>query len=642
MENPEESLDQARVLEREDRLDAALEIYAALAEAPGDHHAHPGFWVRLADLQRRLGEGPAAARSLSRSLDLFLDAGQRNNALAVAHRITRTDPSRTDALLRVAELASEQGYPGDARAAVVRFAERAPAEEVEQALLELWTGVRGSPGAAVDALREAMGEVAPDLHLPGAPPAAALPAPERVADPLPVEDDFAPEPLPGLSPAPGLQPTSLEEAGPDVVAPLEGLETTHADYAWEPAEPAAGMGLEPGSAAPAAEDREEIGAEPAGMEEDGEEDTLPLLGTLPEWEEPQAADPLDPPVGGEPPVEGGLPLLGTFPLEAELESVPAPDEAEAARAELLRDPSDLAEHRRLVQALREEGDAAALESALEDAADWMARAGEPAEAARLLAELAERRPLGPELAGRWVAAAERAGDRAVLVRATLALAAALDASDPDRSRAALRRVLELDPGNRQAGEALARLTPPPPPADHYVDLGALIFDPSEDDTRFQVDAEQPSGDEDRDFAEILQLFRQQVSERIDPEDAASHYDLGLAFKEMGLLDDAVAQLQIALRGGANPLATLEVLGECFLEKGEHSLAMRVLGRAADLRGASDLDLVGVHYLLGRCGELLDRPADAVAAYERVVAVDIGFRDATRRLEALRSGGGDAR
>ena len=137
-------------------------------------------------------------------------------------------------------------------------------------------------------------------------------------------------------------------------------------------------------------------------------------------------------------------------------------------------------------------------------------------------------------------------------------------------------------------------------APEYVDLGALILSEEIDlPTRVRVQAEQPSGDDARDLEEILGLFREKVAQKIDPKDAASHYDLGLAFKEMGLFPDAIAQLQAALRAGAPPLATLEVLGECFIESGDSELAARLLDRATCLQSAHEDDLVGVRRLLER-------------------------------------------
>ncbi|HEX6910473.1 MAG TPA: tetratricopeptide repeat protein, partial [Longimicrobium sp.] len=226
----------------------------------------------------------------------------------------------------------------------------------------------------------------------------------------------------------------------------------------------------------------------------------------------------------------------------------------------------------------------------------------------------------------------------------------------DKAAAVIRRVLGLDPHNVEARAAAAQIAPsaaappprppaPPPPAApaqpaaDYVDLGALILDEDkgEPTTRFVVEEKEPSGDEDKDFAEMLSHFRQKVAENIDVEDSASHYDLGVAFMEMGLIDEAIAEFQVALRGGANPLATLELLGQCFVEKEQFAVAGRVLDRAMRLQGVADGDLVGVLYLLGRVDEANGKPETALEFYERVVSVDIRFRDTSARIERLREG-----
>ncbi|HEU0079056.1 MAG TPA: tetratricopeptide repeat protein, partial [Longimicrobiaceae bacterium] len=171
----------------------------------------------------------------------------------------------------------------------------------------------------------------------------------------------------------------------------------------------------------------------------------------------------------------------------------------------------------------------------------------------------------------------------------------------------------------------------------YVDLGSLIMEdePTERTTRFVVEEEEPTGDEDRDFADMLAVFRQKVNENISAEDAASHYDLGLAFMEMGLVDEAIAEFQVALRAGASPLATLELLGRCFVDKGQFAVASRVLERALKIPGTGEPDVVGVVYQLGRCQEAMGNSAAAQEAYERVLAFDIRFRDTLARLDALR-------
>jgi tetratricopeptide (TPR) repeat protein len=175
------------------------------------------------------------------------------------------------------------------------------------------------------------------------------------------------------------------------------------------------------------------------------------------------------------------------------------------------------------------------------------------------------------------------------------------------------------------------LTPTADADDGFIDLAALLAEDREDTTRFRVEEAPPSGDEDHDFAELLSQFKAKLSAHLAPEDAASHYDLGLAFKEMGLVDEAIAEFQIALRNGHMRLKVFEELGQCFLQKGQYTIAEKVLRRALDLRHDDELELLGVYYYLGCAYDELERPEQARDAYERVLAMDINFRDAAERL-----------
>jgi tetratricopeptide (TPR) repeat protein len=157
-------------------------------------------------------------------------------------------------------------------------------------------------------------------------------------------------------------------------------------------------------------------------------------------------------------------------------------------------------------------------------------------------------------------------------------------------------------------------------------------------TRMVVDgAEEPQ--EQQDFAEMLTKFKQGVTSNVDDTDHESHYDLGVAYKEMGLLDEAISEFQKALRGTEQRVRTYEALGQCFVEKRQYQIAMTILLRALNDAGASDDTLVGVLYLLGYASESLQKWEDAVGYYERVFTVDIQFRDVGDRLSAVERKGG---
>ena len=153
-----------------------------------------------------------------------------------------------------------------------------------------------------------------------------------------------------------------------------------------------------------------------------------------------------------------------------------------------------------------------------------------------------------------------------------------------------------------------------------------------------VEDAKPTGDENADFNDMLRKFKQGVAENVEEEDHESHYDLGIAYKEMGLIEEAIAEFQKALRGQQHRVRTYEALGQCFVEKKQEAVATTILQRALAEPGASDDQLIGVLYLLGLSAEVLNQPSEAVKFYRRVFAVDINFRDVQQRMRTLEQAG----
>ncbi|MGI9076984.1 MAG: hypothetical protein ACR2G6_06575 [Gemmatimonadaceae bacterium] len=177
--------------------------------------------------------------------------------------------------------------------------------------------------------------------------------------------------------------------------------------------------------------------------------------------------------------------------------------------------------------------------------------------------------------------------------------------------------------------------PVSPPDDDYVDLGEwLERTRTPVSTRMVAHDEVPEDNAQKEFGEMLAKFKEGVSRNVDEGDFESHYDLGIAFKEMGLLDEAIGSFQKAARGPGLRVRAAESMGECFLDKNEPGVAMAVLEQLGHDPTISDTQLVGVLYLLGRSAEALGRPRQATGFYRRVLAVHIGFRDTQDRLSSL--------
>ncbi|MDZ4863597.1 MAG: tetratricopeptide repeat protein, partial [Gemmatimonadota bacterium] len=172
----------------------------------------------------------------------------------------------------------------------------------------------------------------------------------------------------------------------------------------------------------------------------------------------------------------------------------------------------------------------------------------------------------------------------------------------------------------------------------FVDLGAFILDDDRImDPRMRVEKEEQTGDEQKDFNDMLSQFKRGIDENIDADDYQAHYDLGVAFKEMGLLDEAISEFQKSLRAPEGRLKTSEALGSAFFEKAQYTIAEAILRRAVESLGATDDSQIGLLYWLGRSQEAQGKAGPAITNYERVLAVDIGFQDTSARMTRLAAG-----
>lgn len=267
---------------------------------------------------------------------------------------------------------------------------------------------------------------------------------------------------------------------------------------------------------------------------------------------------------------------------------------------------------------------------------------EPRDADVLASRITES-PDDLDLRQRAVELAHRSGDEGALAAAYVGLGEALRRSGAEvRAQAVFRQALQLDPDHAEARAALDGAEEASRPVaevasnEDYVDLGALILgDEDEKTTRFVVAYEEPSGDEQADFAKMLTQFKAKVAENVDADDVKAHHDLGTAYKEMGLLDEAVEEFQAALRASSDHLPTYEMLGQTFLDRGTPQAAVRVLTRALDVPFEVEDELLGIYYSLGRSHEVLGNSEQAREFYERVFSLDINFADVTERLRALR-------
>jgi tetratricopeptide (TPR) repeat protein len=147
-----------------------------------------------------------------------------------------------------------------------------------------------------------------------------------------------------------------------------------------------------------------------------------------------------------------------------------------------------------------------------------------------------------------------------------------------------------------------------------------------------------------DLSEMFDELKQELEEEMvaGDDDPETHYNLGVAFREMGLLDEAIAELQKVCaaieRGKAftQSVQTYTWLAQCFIDKGVPEAAIRWYEKALSIPGLDDEVRLAINYELGSACEIAkDKPA-ALRYFTGVYGANIDYRDVAERIRALKS------
>jgi pilus assembly protein FimV len=144
------------------------------------------------------------------------------------------------------------------------------------------------------------------------------------------------------------------------------------------------------------------------------------------------------------------------------------------------------------------------------------------------------------------------------------------------------------------------------------------------------------------LSEVFQEFRSELGElgEEEDEDLETHYNLGIAYREMGLLDEAIGEFQKVAKAVQKgkpfryAMNCAVLLALSFGDKGEARIAALWYKRALDTPGLEQEAILALRYDLGISLELAGESEEALDCFRQVYAMNIDYRDVSDRIATL--------
>jgi tetratricopeptide (TPR) repeat protein len=199
-----------------------------------------------------------------------------------------------------------------------------------------------------------------------------------------------------------------------------------------------------------------------------------------------------------------------------------------------------------------------------------------------------------------------------------------------------RSLLEKIPDNedlrKKLGEAERKMQEEhssPAPAGEEYDMEAVASGEQPD-----AQAQEPALDDN--VMEIFDEFKKGLEQEIEAEDAETHYNLGIAYKEMGLVDDAIKEFQASQHDPDYLSQSATMLGACYMQKGLYALAIESFGTALMKVDQADEASWSLKYDLALAHEQNGDAAQALDLFTEVYGWNADFRDVAEKVNALKT------
>ncbi len=171
------------------------------------------------------------------------------------------------------------------------------------------------------------------------------------------------------------------------------------------------------------------------------------------------------------------------------------------------------------------------------------------------------------------------------------------------------------------------------PAEEYIDLAKELEEELAEEEAM-VEEATGRGKGEALLDEVFKEFQKGVAEQLSDEDSDTHFNLGIAYKEMGLLNEAIGEFQIASHDPDYFVEACSMIGVCANELGKHVEAAEWYQKALVAPDLSSDARTALRYELAFSFEMTGEIDQAVGLFADIQSIDPAYRDVSARLAAL--------
>ncbi len=133
---------------------------------------------------------------------------------------------------------------------------------------------------------------------------------------------------------------------------------------------------------------------------------------------------------------------------------------------------------------------------------------------------------------------------------------------------------------------------------------------------------------------MLKEFKSKISQEIEESDVETHYNLGIAYKEMGLLDEAIQEFVLTSRFLNKAYDSYTMIASCLTEKKEWDKALEFYKRALQMPDISKEKVAGTYLEMGYLYENMNDIDNALLSFKKAYDIDNNLFIAKEKIDEI--------